>query len=67
MREGPDLSRKGKCGSKRRHMFQSAGIWPPVQTGTLYKRLLIRESAKTSGVEAEAAPPYCHPARLYAR
>lgn len=57
---GGDLWRKGKCGStqsKPCHMFQSAGIWPPVQTRMLCKRLLIRESAcrKTecqSGAEA---------------
>lgn len=45
---GGELGRKGKCGStqsKPCHMFQSAGIWPPVQTRMLCKRLLIRESA----------------------
>lgn len=44
-----ELGRKGKCGStqsKPCHMFQSAGISPPVQTRMLHKRLLIRESAR---------------------
>lgn len=46
-REGGISGRKGKCGStqsKPCHMFQSAGIWPPVQTRMLCKRLLIRRS-----------------------
>lgn len=46
---GKDLGWKGKCGStqsKPCHMFQSAGISPPVQTRMLHKRLLIRESAR---------------------
>lgn len=46
---GRDLERKGKCGStqsKPCHMFQSAGICPPVQTRKLCNRLLIRESAR---------------------
>lgn len=46
--KGRDLRRKGKCGStqsKPCHMFQSAGISPPVQTRMLCKRLLIRASA----------------------
>lgn len=41
-------TREGKCGStqsKPFHMFQSAGISPPVQTRMLCKRLLICESA----------------------
>lgn len=66
-----DLGRKGKCGStqsKPCHMFQSAGIWPPVQTRMLCKRLLIRESARRKtecqsggwGILLVCLPQYCH-------
>lgn len=43
-REVEKEERKGKCGSvqsKPCHMFQSAGICPPVQTRMLRKKLLI--------------------------